>query len=257
MTLQARGTGRVDFQAQPATTIETPVQELAVRRGFPHQLYGRSGQVLFWDSFERDTLTWKVRSALRADAMISTAYARTGGRSLLIAFPPFASGFQYNMQIRRTIPYIKPIGKVGVEFSFTIPAGEPTDLMLRVDDNDDVKNGLFEVELDFSTDEAILRRSQQSGPNTYEVLGSIAKLRLDQPALFHTLKFVFDLDSKIWTDIRLDAGSFNVVGIPYAASVGDLDNSTFPHLIIWLQSNSSNTAGALIYVDDVIITREV
>lgn len=218
--------------------------ELAARLG-AQILYDRRGSVVYFDGFEHGIASWgKLTVGTGAEVELSSEQALSSGLSVeLVA----GTDGQRYAGLDRYLPFPAE-GKMGLEISFTLdPETDYLLFALRWYDGTDVRLWVVKYDLANTT------LSCGGGDGGHTTLNSSLSLRV-RDNLFHTLKFVMDMEEESFVRVMVDALSYTpttaVIQKGADATPASLEIVT-RHYAIASPVNPPN-----IWIDNVVLTQE-
>lgn len=214
--------------------------ETAARLGAVSR-YDKRGEVIAYDDFEADKLSW-VASGAATNAIVipSIDSVSMGSQSVKLTTN---SAVGATARITRFFPFSQ-LSNFGVEFSFTKDDNqEYTRILLELLD------GTWQITSEISIDVANSRLQCYDG--AWQTFASGITLS-DTSHLFYTLKLVVDLVNRkyirclfLGQEYDLSAYSCDIVGVGGVA----------PVLYARLTNKSNNVAGSTIYADRFVLTQ--
>jgi len=218
--------------------------ELAVRLG-AQVIYDRRGSVVYLEGFEHGLGSWgKATAGTLAAARLSTAQCLSSGFSVELVAG--SDGERY-AGLDRYLPFPAE-GKVGLEVSFTLDP-ETAYLLFALRWYDGTNVRLWVVKYDHEN--GVL--SCGGGDGGHTTLNSALSLRV-RDNLFHTLKFVMDMEEESFVRVLLDALAYT----PTTAAISKTADNTAASLEIVTRhySIAAPVTNPNIWIDNVVLTQE-
>lgn len=204
--------------------------------------HNREGTVVYIETFESGMSPWQTTEAgTGAEIIVSNANYRSSGYSCKMTG---GSDGAHGAQMFRRFPY-PALGRYGLEFSALLD----TDLqyliwMLQL--RDGTTEYQFQVTYNPATEELIVREA--GGGYTTAATGVV----LDTGSgLFHTLKLVADFANGTYLRLIVNETEYDLSD--YTAY--SFANATNPHILVTITMYSNVGTNAVVYVDDLIVTR--
>lgn len=213
--------------------------ELAVRLGSPDR-FSREGNVVYLTNFENGMPSWETAAnGTGASVGLSAEHARSGSFSVEMVGGSDGVG---SAQISKAFPY-PVLSKYSFECSF-IFLHEVQYLILTLGLRDGAEEHQYQITYEPAAEEV---RVTIPGGSSVTVLEDI-DLSVGS-GLFHTIKFIADLENGNYERIIVDEESLGLTDYePYTFA-----HVSSPHIniIVTLYSNSGDND--TIYVDDIIV----
>ena len=238
----AHGTPDWNITNAAATVFRVDdVGEAAVRLGAIDR-FDRRGDVLFMDGFEDGLGKWATNFGGASSIVATTVlYGRSGAWSALMTQDPAGGSFS---QMTHYEPF-PVLSRMAVEFSYSVPDSTGS-VELTVTVYDGVQRTVYDVLLDYQAGH--IQYTNSAGVLT-TIAGAVVPVA--GPALFHTVKLVFDATARVYVRLLVNNQAIDLplfgAWVQGAANIGRLQ--------VLIQNHGRAGFTDTIYVDDVIITQ--
>lgn len=213
--------------------------ELCARLG-SSVIYDKRGQVLFVESFERGWYRWTLSTdGTGAAGVITPTVAATGGYSVKLT----GGSSDTNLaSIHRRVPS-RPAGKMGLEFSFAVPAYWDYILASLY-----LYTGalVYIAAVKFVYTTGNLRVLDEV--EGYPIVGTGTALGGDW---FNTIKLVADIDTGMYVRLMFNNQE---IAIPTKTVSVNTDTSTPPGIMVDIAFYGREGYNDIMYLDDIILT---
>lgn len=214
--------------------------ELAVRLGSPDS-FNRAGNVIFAESFEFGMQRWVISGGVGDGSIGLTPDRYRSGPYSLEIVPRTTGSYQQWIYGRLSYP---DSDTIGIEASFTARGATSSfDLCMWIYDGTDYKQ--CEIRYDHVNNKLHYLNSD----GAWAELADNVNL-LHSFLLFHTLKFVVDIDSNQYKRVIIDSVDMTGLSYGFSSTASAINAHIQPHIRIYATDNSQPEH----YVDDIIIT---
>lgn len=239
----AMPTGHEDWGQSAATATVSPVAdlgELAARLG-SIDVYSRSGNVFYLDSFESGLAGWQQQlSGIGAAIALDGTVAYSPPVSVRMTGGSDASAFAL---LTRIMPVVQ-LARLGAELSFSMPTAHEH-ISLSVAQTDGANLFRFRIRIDATASQ--LRVLAADGSDTVFATPTI---ETGDERVWHTAKLVVDVANLRYTRFYLDSSSYVLSAFtPFSSAL-----VLFPQLELQLGVVSRAGQNDQMVLDDVILT---
>ena len=217
------------------------VYEAAARLGSIDR-FDRRGHVVWMDNFEAPNLRWNTSlQGSGGSISLDTSNPYTGTQSVKISTCKGTSVYSSIFKRLQTLPF----KRIGFEISFTINSN--IDAFVSYANIYDSTKYYYPF-VEYKLSENALKIWKK--PHTFKTIDSNLQLKaLDD--LYHTMKYVIDLEEGKYVRILLDDNEYDVSDV----ELDTYSSTEREHIVLFISYLTSSDTSYDVWVDNVIITQ--